>query len=45
MICGAASQVVEVSTEVLISEAIIVGSVPETYANVADLSDFINFVP
>lgn len=45
MICGAASQMVEVSTEVLISEAVIVGAVPETYANVADLSDFANFIP
>ncbi len=45
MICGASSKMVEVSTEVLISEAVIIGSVPETYANVADLSDFANFIP
>ena len=45
MICGATSKLVEVKTEVLVSEAVIIGTVPETYANVADLSDFSNFIP
>ena len=45
MIYGAVTQSVTVETKVLISEAIIVGEVPETYANVATVDDFMNLVP
>lgn len=45
MISGAITQSVTVETKVLISEAIIVGEVPDTYANVATVDDFLNLVP
>ena len=45
MVVGLISTAVEVSTDVLVSDAIIVGKVPSTYANVADAEQFMNMMP
>jgi sporulation protein YunB len=45
MVVGATSQSVEISTEILISDVILVGAVPDTYANLTDSSDFLNLIP
>ncbi len=45
MVVGLVSQSVEVSADVLISDAIIVGEVPSTYADVADDEQFMNLMP
>ena len=45
MVVGLISTSVEVSTDVLVSDAIIVGKVPSTYANVADAEQFMNMMP
>jgi len=44
MVVGATSHSVETSTKILISDIIIVGDVPNTYANVPP-SDFLNLLP
>lgn len=45
MVVGATSQSVEISTEILISDVILVGAVPDTYANLTDSGDFLNLIP
>jgi len=45
MIVGGAVQSVSVESDVLVSECIIVGAVPETYADVMDADEFMNLIP
>ena len=45
MLAAGMRQTAIVETEVLISDAIIVGEVPQTYANVAGATDFLNLLP
>lgn len=45
MIVGGMVQSVNVESEVLISECIIVGTVPSTYADVMDTDQFMNLIP
>ena len=45
IVLGLSAQTVEVNTEVLVSDAIIVGDVPATYADVSNGSDFMNLMP
>ena len=45
MIIGSSSTTVNVSTEVQIAEAIIVGKVPQTYLHSSSLNDMLNLVP
>jgi sporulation protein YunB len=45
LVYGSASLSTQVSTEVLISEAIIIGDVPDTYANLPSSGDFLNLIP
>jgi len=45
MVVGQSKHTVEVSTQVLISEAIVVGVVPNTYANIPSETDFMNLIP
>lgn len=45
IVAGGIYQTVELSSTVMVSEAIIVGEVPSTYADVASLDDFMNLMP
>lgn len=45
MMVGAGVQTVEAQTQVLISESILIGNVPSTYANVPGEDSFLNLVP
>lgn len=45
MIVGQSKHTVEAETNVLISEAIVVGVVPDTYANIPSETDFMNLTP
>ena len=42
---GLSTQTIEVKTEVFIADAIIVGKVPDTYADVNDATEFLNLMP
>lgn len=45
MVVGSASYMVEESVTVLICDAIVVGNVPQTYADIPDGDSFLNLVP
>ena len=45
MVVGLVSQSAEVSTDVLVSDSIIVGGVPDTYADLSDPEQFMNLMP
>lgn len=45
MIAGRASQTVDVSSELLVSETIIVGVVPDSFVNVESTDDLLNLLP
>ncbi len=45
LVYGSSSISTKVESEVLISEAIIIGEVPETYANLTNAGDYLNLIP
>ena len=45
LVVGTGTQEVQVTTQVLIAENIIVGAVPDTYANLPTENDFLNLLP
>ena len=45
LVVGSASQNVHVQSQVLIADAIIVGNVPQTYADLDNSSGFMDLIP
>ena len=45
ILIGSSSQTVEISSQVLISETIIIGDVPQSYVEVDDTDDMLNLLP